>query len=231
MKHTKLPAIADTAVIPASKRLVIGMLLSFLLLGVFVMIAWHYPRLAIVDRTISEYVRHFSSAGMTTLMKWITYSGSAAVTIAIAIVALLYTHYRKPRYLVEAYILSICLSGAWVSNEALKALFRRTRPEVAALVLAEGYSFPSGHAMTSFAFYGLLGYLLWQYGKRRGSLVGRLCAFGAWLLALTIGISRVYLGVHFPSDVLAGYAAGGVWLVGCVTALHITKARTRKLDA
>lgn len=220
----------DLAVIPVGKRLLASMVISLLLLSTFALLAWHYPRLADFDRSLTSYVQSFRSDRVTACMKVITFLGSATTTIAIAVIMLLYTRYRNQKLLAEARVLAICLSGSWITNEVLKAFFQRTRPDAAALVFAKGYSFPSGHAMISFAFYGLLGYLLWQYGRRSPSLATRLGAFVAWLLAIAIGISRVYLGVHFPSDVIAGYAAGGAWLAGCIMALFFIHAQNPSLN-
>ena len=223
MKRNK-PALSANLV-PVSKRLIVGMVVSFLLLGAFVLLAWHYPHLAGFDRSFASYVQSFRSDCVTACMKVITYLGSATITIAIAVTMLLYARYSNQKLLAESRVLAICLSGSWITNEVLKTLFQRTRPEAAPLVFAKGYSFPSGHAMISFAFYGLLGYLLWQYGRRRYSLTARVGAFAAWLLAIAIVISRIYLGVHFPSDVIAGFAAGGAWLGGCIMALFVIHAQ------
>lgn len=225
MRKSKLATITDLVVIPAGKRLLASMIISLLLLGAFVLLAWHYPHLADFDRSFTSYVQGFRSARVTACMKVITHLGSATVTIAIAVSVLLYTNYYNQKFLAEARVLAICLSGSWITNEVLKAFFQRTRPDAPALAFAKGYSFPSGHAMISFAFYGLLGYLLWQYGHRRHSSATRVGAFVAWLLAVAIGISRIYLGVHFPSDVIAGFAAGGAWLVGCIMALFVIHAQ------
>lgn len=230
MRKSRLAAITDRVVIPASKRLLASLLVSLLLLGVFALFAWRYPYLANFDRSLAAYVQSFRSDQLTACMKVITYLGSATVTIAIAVTMLLYSRCLNRELLTEARVLAICLSGSWITNEALKAFFQRTRPDAAALVSAKGYSFPSGHAMISFAFYGLLGYLLWQYGRRRHNLAIKFGALLAWFLAIAVGISRIYLGVHFPSDVVAGYAAGGAWLLGCIMALFIIHAQNQALN-
>jgi undecaprenyl-diphosphatase len=219
----------DLVLILAGKRLFVSLGIAFILLATFALIAWQYPQLTDFDQRVTLYVQSFRSTGLTQCMTVITHLGSAAVTIAIALSLLLYAHAYNPKFLAEVRVLAICLSGSWLTNEALKAFFQRARPDAPALVSASGYSFPSGHAMISFAFYGLLGYLLWQYGRRQPGLTVRLGALVAWLLAITIGISRIYLGVHFPSDVIAGYAAGGVWLTGCVMVLFIIHHRQAQL--
>ena len=224
MSKSNLNTIIERIVLPAGKRLLLSLIISLLLLGVFILLAWHYPQLADLDSSLTTYVQSFRSARVTVYMTVITNLGSATVTIAIAVMALFYAFHYNRKFLAEAAVLSVCLSGAWLTNEALKTFFQRTRPDAPALVLARGYSFPSGHAMISFAFYGLLGYLLWQYSRRHQSLAMGFGACVAWTLTVVIGISRIYLGVHFPSDVIAGFAAGGTWLSGCITALLVIHA-------
>jgi undecaprenyl-diphosphatase len=96
-------------------------------------------------------------------------------------------------------------------DQILKLCFHRPRPEAFfGLAIPATYSFPSGHALTATCFYGVLAGLL---AARTRPLAGKA---GLWALAATlaalIGLSRVYLGVHYPSDVLAGYAAAVVWM-------------------
>lgn len=209
-----------SVLISAGKPLLASLAIAFILLTVFLLIAWQYPQLADFDQAASAYIQSCRSDWLTLLMTFITHLGSAAVTIAISLSLLLSTRLHYSKFRVEARVLALCLSGSWLTNEALKAFFQRARPENPALVAVSGYSFPSGHAMISFAFYGLLGYLLWRNG-RHSVYTWRLLAVCAWLLAVTIGVSRIYLGVHFASDVIAGYAAGGVWLTGCIMALYV----------
>ncbi|MCK9906483.1 phosphatase PAP2 family protein, partial [Frankia sp. Cpl3] len=94
-----------------------------------------------------------------------------------------------------------------------------SRPSMHHLVEAGSYSFPSGHAMVSAAFYGMLGYLIWLNLRQRTKPAWYVVALTV-LLIVAIGISRVYLGVHFPSDVIAGFAAGSIWLTACIFGLH-----------
>jgi membrane-associated phospholipid phosphatase len=92
-------------------------------------------------------------------------------------------------------------------NSLLKLLFARPRPNVFPPLMAEtSYSFPSGHTMSAVAVYGLLALLLWQRGQYAWALLP-----GLWVPL--VALSRVYLGVHYPSDVLASLALGTIWLV------------------
>lgn len=115
------------------------------------------------------------------------------------------------RYAIE-FMLS--MSGGILLNELLKAWFHRDRP-TSALIHQYGLSFPSGHAMMSVAFYGCLGWLAVQHGRHWGGAV----ALGGFVLL--IGLTRVYLHVHYPTDVAAGFAAGLAWLVLLRTGLQL----------
>ena len=107
------------------------------------------------------------------------------------------------RYAIE---LLLSMGGGFLLNELLKALFHRPRPTTA-LIYQYGLSFPSGHAMMSMAFYGCLAWLAVQHGRRWGWATA-LVAF-----ALLIGLTRVFLHVHYPTDVVAGFCGGAAWLV------------------
>ena len=111
----------------------------------------------------------------------------------------------------------------------LKQIYHRPRP-LLPLVSASGLSFPSGHAMISASFYGLLIYLAWT-NVRRPALRYALVAVLAGLILL-IGLTRVYLRVHYATDVLAGFTAGLAWLVVAIPLLKqleiVVKKRFRK---
>ncbi len=95
-------------------------------------------------------------------------------------------------------------------NLILKELVQRPRPEDISLIVETGFSFPSGHSMVAMAFFGLLVWLVWTYEKDRTMRYA--CCAGFSLLILLIGISRIYLGVHYASDVLAGFCISLAWL-------------------
>jgi undecaprenyl-diphosphatase len=125
---------------------------------------------------------------------------------------------RQQRWGAITTVLIVTL-GAVGLNSLLKLAFQRARPEaVSVAVLAQGYSFPSGHAMVAAAFYTLLAYLGWRLlrGWPRRAYVG-----GLALLVLLIGWSRVYLGVHYLSDVVAGFLAGFLWAEAAIVGAHL----------
>lgn len=172
----------------------------------------------LVDQAVIAAITMFRSPFMTKLMELVTAMGSLAMTIFITLIIGGYLLAKK--HYSDAGILIIALSGASILNWLLKLAFHRSRP-LAGLITVSGYSFPSGHAMISLVFYGILVYLLWlRYGRTR---IAYLVSFFLALLIFAIGISRIYLGVHYPSDVLAGFAAGGFWLTGCVTGYQSLK--------
>jgi membrane-associated phospholipid phosphatase len=137
----------------------------------------------------------------------VTFFGSPAVGLAIAAVVFVVLYRR--RRLADAALLPLVLGGAELLNLILKLSFHRARPEVA-FVHLDTYSFPSGHAMISTAAYGALAYLAW--GRLRTSSRRVTLVVGTVVLLALIGFSRMYLGVHYLSDVLAGVAGGLFWL-------------------
>jgi membrane-associated phospholipid phosphatase len=144
----------------------------------------------------------------------LTFFGSPAVALVLAAVVFLVLYRR--RLLLDAALLPLVLGGAELLNLILKLSFHRARPEVA-FVNLDTYSFPSGHAMISAAAYGALAYLAWPRLRTRGR---RLMLLAATVVFVSlISFSRLYLGVHYLSDVLAGVAGGLFWLSVSI-ALH-----------
>jgi undecaprenyl-diphosphatase len=112
-----------------------------------------------------------------------------------------------------ALALAISVLGAGLLNQLLKALFARPRPQLFVTIIdATNYSFPSGHTMVSVGFFGFVAVLLWHSGKWALAMV-------SLLIPLLVALSRVYLGVHYPSDVLGALAVAWVW-VGVVWSVY-----------
>jgi undecaprenyl-diphosphatase len=159
------------------------------------------------DVSFARWLAGERSAVGTDAFGVLTFLGSPAVVLAIAAVACVVLYRR--RELADAALLPLVLAGAELLNLVLNLSFHRPRPEVAFVDL-DTYSFPSGHAMASTAAYGALAYLAWGPLPALGARV--LLAAGAAVLVGLICFSRLYLGVHYLSDVLAGIAGGAFWL-------------------
>ncbi|MDB5085782.1 MAG: pgpB [Bacilli bacterium] len=161
------------------------------------------------DQAIASYVQSFESPPLTLVMQVFTTIGSTPVVIILSILSL-FVLYKVLHYRMELILFIAVVVGSAVLNQVLKALFRRARPTVHRLAEASGYSFPSGHSMEAFALYGVLAFLLWRHLRTR--LARTVLLVVSVVLIAAIGLSRIYLGVHYPSDVLAGYLASGFWL-------------------
>ena len=159
------------------------------------------------DLSFSRWLAGERTASGTDFFRVVTFFGSPAVALAVAAVVCVVLYRR--RRLVDAALLPLVLGGAELLNLILKLSFHRARPEVA-FVQLDTYSFPSGHAMISTAAYGAFAYLAWSHLRtRRRRLI---LVAGTVVLVALIGFSRLYLGVHYLSDVLAGTAGGVFWL-------------------
>lgn len=149
------------------------------------------------------------TAPLLRIFGWITLLGDAVVVIGIAALAGIAILFYK---IDRAYLagLATTLIGAAGSGYVMKALVARARPGgLIPSTIETSYSFPSGHATLALALYGFMAYMLCRlYPKHAGKIVTL-----ATLVILAVGVSRLYLGVHFPSDVIAGYLLGGLWLL------------------
>lgn len=167
-------------------------------------------------RAFDQYVRQalngHASPQLTAVMRFFTAFGEPAVLLALAAAVVLFLIYEL-HWKRAAALFAVTLAGALVLDATLKLAFHRPRPPAAffGTPLPDSYSFPSGHALFSVCFFGVLAALTSPRMTSRASRVAIWLA--AVLLAFVIGLSRVYLGVHYPSDVIAGYAAAVVWIV------------------
>lgn len=187
-------------------------LLPFLLLVVSSLFNWR--GVGEFDTYIGEFVRGFRAPWLTDLFTGITHLGDFTFIVILLLTFTAYFLIRKKQWQTPLwYILTVAL-GAGLLNQLMKFLFQRPRPdEVFHLVEQGGYSFPSGHSMGSMITYGALLFLVFQFAKTpviRWLAVIVLCS-----LILLIGYSRVYLGVHYPSDIIGGFSLGAAWLVLC----------------
>ena len=165
------------------------------------------------DLHIRSIVHGYANPTLTLAMEALSDVGSPVFLSALFVVLVAIFLYVRWRY--AAIWLATAMVGAVGLDVTLKDLFHRARPVPYFIPDPGSYSFPSGHALGSFCFYMVLAGLL--TARMRNLPVRILIWIFAALLVGTIGFSRVYLGVHWPTDVIAGYAAAAFWVAGLVT--------------
>lgn len=161
------------------------------------------------DASALRFFRGLASGTLDDLMLGLSDLGGLYGTVAAVAVVLSALLYRRRR--ADAVFFAAAISGAMLLNLIAKLAFHRARPNLwEPLEPAGGYSFPSGHAMSSMAIAAAVVVLAWSTRWRWPVIAA------AVVLVAGIGLSRVYLGVHFPSDVLAGWSAALAWVAGLV---------------
>lgn len=174
------------------------------------------------DKDILYWMRAHRAPALTQVAIFFAHTGSPPVIVGIAAgAALLGLVWRKVRG--AAWTLPIAVIGSGLIIQGVKLIVKRPRPSFFAPLLHEaGFSFPSGHSLIAMVVYGLLGYFVLHLFKNRAARL--LVRIVTVLVVFLIGVSRIYIGVHFPTDVLAGWTAGVPWLITCL-ALHEVLAR------
>ncbi|MEJ7772331.1 MAG: phosphatase PAP2 family protein [Geodermatophilaceae bacterium] len=179
------------------------------------------------DSPISRYLLEHRERWLTTSMDVITQLGSAVVLVPV-LIALGLVARRSQGTWRPAVFLAATLGGASTISALIKLMVARPRPSSGALIEAIGYAFPSGHSTAAAAGWlaaALVAGLLTRSSALRLSLLA-----GALLIIVLVGISRVYLGVHAATDVLGGWALGGLWVVLVLTARSLLTARRGASD-
>jgi len=176
--------------------------------------------LVVFDSTIYDYVSKIITDDMTYFMRFMSFLGSGYVLVSISLVSML-LFWKNKKYSFYSKMIGANLIASSIANEIFKIAFHRGRPNVLRLIEISGFSFPSGHSMIGLSFYGFISYLLFKNIKSKWRYVS-VVMFG--LLVLTIGFSRIYLGVHYASDVVAGFSAGLAWLAAFITIVKMSKS-------
>jgi undecaprenyl-diphosphatase len=192
-------------------------LISFILLAIVITISFGLIVSKIIlkdtqslDQQLLITMQSLQGPLLITIMRVITFLGSKGFLPPLLLI-LIYALYTRWGFHRRSFILAFNLAGAYISTEIIKNLIKRPRPDLNQLTYASGFSFPSIHAMVSLSFYGLLAYLIWNNAKTPILRWG--LSILLILLGLVIGASRIFLGVHYPTDVLGGYLLGIVWLI------------------
>ena len=207
-------------------HLAFSLLVTVVMLVVFARISALVTGHAAITQFDEQFDAHLHSIASPAGLRVATFlsliGGPPAMAVLGLTGAVLLFFRRHDRELLVGWLMAI--GGGGVLDWVLKSAFRRPRPLFAdPFAHGYGFSFPSGHSMGSVIGFGMLAYVLVQVVHRESARIAIVVVAG--LLCLGIGISRLYLGVHFPSDVLAGFAAGLMWLAACIAGLEIARER------
>ena len=173
------------------------------------------------DDAVRYRVYSMRSDKLTVFWRLITHSGDRYVVIILGIILLLIKSLRE-KYGVKFAIAALSSTALY---QIMKYIFQRPRPDLALRLIEQGgYSFPSGHSMNCLVSYGILIYLLLRYCENRR--LAKLLSFGLGLLTILIGFSRVYVGVHYPTDIIGGWSLGIAVLVAMIYAFEKFDSRS-----
>ena len=174
----------------------------FIILSILVLSKKDIAIDALVYNKISSLIKN----NLTNNIKLLTYLGSGVVVIGITVFVIIF--FKNKKY---GLFLSIDLALITIIQIILKNIFTRYRPLDIVLIKEKGYSFPSGHSLTSMAFYGLIIYLIYNSKLKRQEKIIYITLFSIFILI--VGLSRIYLGVHFFTDVVGGFTFSICFLI------------------
>lgn len=180
--------------------------------------------LARFDLDLALALHHRTTQEGAVLAQWVSLAGSPIVRTLMGLLVTIGLLLRRERVIAAGWI--VVLGGGGILDVLLKQFFNRPRPPLTIMyVSAAGASFPSGHAMGAIIAYGMLVYIIKIHSRSR--LLNTSTIVIAVVLVAAIGFSRLYLGVHYLSDVLGGYAVGAIWLMTCIAGVE--RARLQQL--
>jgi len=193
-----------------NKYLIVGLEIILSICFILVLVLVLNGRIYSFDTNIYSLISKCISDPMTNIMKIITFFGSAYALITITVLLILFCKEKK--------YFGINLVFVFLFSLLLKIIIARPRPVDNNIINEIGYSFPSSHSMVSLAVYGFLIYYIYKYLKNRNTKWLLIILLS--LLILLIGFSRIYLGVHYASDVLGGYLLSMIWLITFITIIN-----------
>lgn len=186
-------------------------IVSILSLTLFTLLANTYDSgfIEYLDIQAIKRIQSFEQTNITLVMKFFSYIGDTLRVIIISVIILFILfkvfHQRK-----ELILFLVVLIGSTILNVLLKNYFHRERPNLVRMIIEDGYSFPSGHTMAALSLYGIISFLLWRHIPQQSGRILFICISAFFILG--IGLSRIYLGAHYPSDVVGAYLISGSWL-------------------
>lgn len=210
----------------AGLRLLVVLAVIALILWAFAALADEFSEqgaLARLDLSVLNWLQLHGTEGGERIFELVSMLGAPVLFVVDFVVAATLAIRRRWQTLT---LWAAAIVGGVVLDEILKLAFHRARPDVASeFITGHSWSFPSGHAMNSLVSYAMLAYILREYVESPRARLS--IAVMAAILIAAIGFSRLYLGVHYLSDVVAGYLAGGAWVLACITAAKHATGRSR----
>ncbi|WP_110112231.1 phosphatase PAP2 family protein [Bacillus sp. CGMCC 1.16541] len=205
----------------------IMVILSSLLVFLLIVFIHKTSSIEAFDIEVLRAVFELRQPWLTPIMIFFTEVGSWYVTAPMWFGLLIFLLYKREAG--AALFITLVYFGSRSLNWLLKEVFERPRPQLSQLIEAGHYSFPSGHAMNSMAFYGALILLIRMYINEQNYVKGVVITLLVWLISL-IGFSRMYLGVHYLTDILAGFAMGTAWLFVVFLFYQRTASEKKKVE-
>ncbi|HYG03103.1 MAG TPA: phosphatase PAP2 family protein [Chryseosolibacter sp.] len=196
-------------------------------LGLFIELTenLHENELEPHDTSIALFIQSFRSDGLTSFFRFVTDLGDryAYIIISVLLTTFFWFRFKNWKFSVQMIMILVLAS---LSNVMLKQFVNRERPDVEHLVEVNTLSFPSGHSMSAMAFYGFLFYFCTR--MKMNHVVRILLMSFLLIIIASIGLSRVYLGVHYPSDVAAGFMGGLIWVACSAVVFNVVQLYRRK---
>ena len=202
------------------KNIILKLFISFIIFLLFFSVLTYALKIShilepfmVMDKITLLTIHEYISSGLVGLFKFFTVVGGPYSLIIVTVILAGFLMIKKD--IRASLVMLFSVGGASVLNIVLKHIFMRTRPHLWDRAFEHGYSFPSGHSMVSIAFILALTFVLW-HSKCRNWVISLGTVF-----MLVVGFSRLYLGVHFPTDVITGYLIAGLWTVTVVYAFRL----------
>lgn len=206
----------------SSEKTLKEILIEFAVLAAFIaltILVLHSPSLTVADTWLLGLLFALRTPALTDLFSYLTLLGDPYIIAALCIAGSLFLVYAKR--IGYAIGLAVGVVGAGLSDILLKIAVERLRPEGFSALLPDSFSYPSGHATAALALYGLLTYIaLWLFPAHKIII---LCS--GFAIIAGVGASRLYLGVHYPSDVLGGYLLATLWFFAGIKIAQIYRGQ------
>jgi len=191
-------------------------LITAITLFIFITFAIFNDKIYNLDQSVHSYILSIRNNSLTNILIIITNISSAYALIVLSIILLAIIKNKKIPLLI-----SINLICAFITNQIAKSIFTRPRPLGINLIEESGFSYPSGHAMVSMSYFGFIAYLL--YKKQPNKITKIILITTLFLTIITIGFSRIYLGVHYLSDVIGGFLLSTIYLIIFIKNIKLKK--------